>query len=88
MNAAQLVAQIASQGLLGVMLIIVSWVAWKKDQALEEERDARIADAKNYNELSLKLQAQVLDAVNKLADILDEIKKVMSPRSTGGGGGR
>jgi hypothetical protein len=60
------------------MLVVVGLYAWTKDRQLQEERDARIADAKNYNELALKLQAQVLDAVNKLADILEEMKKFMT----------
>ncbi len=79
MDFAQLVTTIASQGLLGIMLVLVGLVAWRKDKALEAERAARIEDAKNYNDLALKLQAQVIDAVNKLADILEEMKKLMTP---------
>lgn len=74
------VASVASQGLLGAMLIIVGWVAWAKDRELRAERQARIEDAKNYTELALKLQAQVIDAVNKLSDILNEMKRLMSTR--------
>lgn len=79
MNASTLVTNIASQGLLGVMLVVVGWVAWSKDRELKTEREARIADAKNYTDLALKLQAQVIEAVHKLADILDEMKKMMIP---------
>lgn len=78
-DASSLVTTIASQGLLGVALIFVSLFALSKDKQLKEERDARIADAKGYNELALKLQGQVIDAVNKLAEILDEMKKFMTP---------
>jgi hypothetical protein len=78
-NASTLVTNIASQGLLGVMLVVVGWVAWSKDRELKTEREARIADAKNYTDLALKLQAQVIEAVHKLADILDEMKKMMIP---------
>ncbi|RPH62418.1 MAG: hypothetical protein EHM89_05610 [Acidobacteria bacterium] len=71
------VTTIASQGLLGLMLVIVGYVAWSKDRELKVEREARIADARNYTDLALKLQAQVIDAVNKVSDILDEMKKLM-----------
>jgi len=71
---------IASQGLLGVMLVIVAYVAWRKDKDLQEERDERIADAKSYNELALKLQAQVIESVNKLGDILEQMKQVVAAR--------
>jgi hypothetical protein len=78
------VTTIASQGVLGALLIIVGVFAWSKDRELKTEREARIADAKSYTELALKLQAQVIDAVNKLADILDEMKKLMQ-RGAGAG---
>lgn len=79
-----LATKIASQGLLGIMLVIVGWVAWSKDRELKSERLARIKDAQDYTELALKLQAQVIDAVNKLSDILKEMKKLMgrSPHSS------
>ena len=86
MDPTPLATTIASHGLLGVMLVIVGWVAWKKDQDLQEERMARITDAKSYTELALKLQAQVIDAVNKLADILDQMKKLMANRPSPGSG--
>jgi hypothetical protein len=79
-----LVTSIASHGLLGIMLVVVGWVAWSKDRELQAEREARVADAKSYTELALKLQAQVIDAVHRLADILDEMKKLGRP-SLGGG---
>ena len=72
-----LAAEIARQGLLGILLVIVGWVAWSKDRELKAERLARIEDAQNYTELALKLQAQVIDAVNKLSNILNEMKKLM-----------
>lgn len=74
-----LATSLASHGLLGLLLAIVGWAYWAKDRELKAEREARIADAKGYTELALKLQGQVIDAVNKLADILDEMKKFMGP---------
>lgn len=70
-------AQIASHGLLGALLVAVTWAYWNKDRELKNERDARIADAKGYNDLALKLQAQVIDSVNKVSEILDEMKRLM-----------
>lgn len=78
-----LIGTIASQGVLGVLLVVVGWIAWVKDRELKDERQARIDDAQNYTELALKLQAQVIDSVHKLSDILKEMKKMMgrTPRS-------
>lgn len=78
-----LIGTIASQGVLGVLLVVVGWVAWVKDRELKVERQARIDDAQNYTALALKLQAQVIDSVHKLSDILKEMKKMMgrTPRS-------
>ena len=74
-----LLAKLASQGILGIMLVIVGWFAWSKDRELKVEREARIADAKDYTELALKLQSQVIEAVNKLSEILNEMKRFMGP---------
>jgi hypothetical protein len=67
---------ILSQGLLGVFLVIVAWWGWSKDRELKAERQARIDDAKAFTELALELQGRVINAVNKLSDILDEVKKL------------
>jgi hypothetical protein len=85
---ASAVTSIASQGLLGVLLIVVGWVAWSKDRELQAERLARIDDAKNYTELALKLQSQVIEAVNRLGDILDEMKKNWPVHGRASFGGR
>lgn len=79
MDPSPLVSSIASHGLLGVILVIVGLFAWSKDRELKLEREARISDAKQYTDLALKLQAQVIDAVNKLADIFEEMRKMMAP---------
>ena len=58
------------------MLVIVARVAWTKDRELKAERLARIDDAQNYTQLALELQGRVINAVHKLSDILDEVKKM------------
>ncbi len=75
-----LVAEIASQGLLGALFLGACWVAWTKDRELKAERLARIDDAQNYTQLALELQARVINAVGKLSDILDEVKKMTGHR--------
>ena len=65
------------------MLVLACFVAWSKDRELKAERLARIEDARNYNQLSLDLQAQVINAVNKLSDILNELKKWRDPSARG-----
>ena len=85
MDPASIGATIASHGLLGAILVVVAWFAWAKDRELKAEREARISDAKQYTELALKLQAQVIDAVNKLADIFDEMRKSGVMGRAGGG---
>ena len=85
MDLTPVVEMLASHGPLGAMIVVLGWVAWRKDLALQAERDARIADAKSYTELALKLQAQVIDAVNRLSNILEEMKKLMAGRITGSG---
>lgn len=88
MDPASPIASIASHGLLGAMLAVAMFVAYSKDKQLQDERAARITDAKNYTDLALKLQAQVIEAVNKLTDTFEEMKKIMVPSSRTIGGGR
>lgn len=85
MDPTPAITAIASNGLLGAVVIVVGWVAWSKDRELKAEREARINDAKNYTDLALGLQAKVLDAVNRLSDILDETKKLVPPGRFGRG---
>lgn len=84
MTFEQIASWFASQGVLGMVTLIALWALWKKDGELTDERKERISDAKNYNELSLKLQGQVLDAVNKVFDILEELKKLREAQQRGG----
>lgn len=70
------------------MLVVMSYVAWSKDKELQDEKQARIDDAKSYNELALKLQADAIGTINKVGDIFEEMKKIMTPtqgRPFGGG---
>lgn len=76
MDPSSLIAPIVSQGVLGALLVIVGIWGWTKDRELKAERLARIDDAKAYTQLALELQGRVITAVNKLSDILNEVKKI------------
>lgn len=69
-----LIAQIASYGLPGLIVAVMIVAYWHKDRELRRESEARIADAKNYLDLALKLQAQVLTNIEKLSDIFNAIR--------------
>lgn len=83
-----LLSLLAQQGVLGVFIIVLGWVAWKKDSDLKSERDARIQDAKDFTNRALDLQARVLDTVDKLNAIFEETRKIMAPPNNRLGGGR
>jgi len=73
------VGQIASSGILGALLVIALFALWQKDKELQREKNARIEDAKQYNMLSMSLQREVIQAVEKLSDIV-QIWKQQSER--------
>lgn len=72
--------ELAKQGPIAVMLVIMVLAYAKKDRdaakrekeliaALTAEKDARIADSKAGNEVALRLQAQVIQAVQQISEI-------------------
>jgi hypothetical protein len=69
MDPSSLASQLASHGILGIIVVILGWAYWRKDQELKTERDAHLADTKAFADQAIKLEAQVLDAVNKLAEL-------------------
>ncbi len=67
---------VLQHGIVGAMLLIVLWGYFRKDKALEEERNARIEDAKQvavdaerYGQTMVALQEKVIVAANKLIDL-------------------
>ena len=69
---------LAQHGLPGIIIgLLVYWV-YLKDKELKAERDARIADAKAFTELALKLQENAISTVNKLTDVFEEIRRMRS----------
>ena len=67
-------------GLPGAIVALFAVLYVLKDRELKAERDARIGDARNFNELSMKLQAQVIEAVNNLRLVLDEVRRLPARR--------
>lgn len=75
-----LVGLLAQHGLPGIIIgLLVFWV-YLKDKELKSERDARIADAKAFTELALKLQETAIVSVNRLADVFDQMTKLQAER--------
>ena len=63
--------QIAGTGITGALLIVTLFALRAKDNRLSAETAARIEDAKVNLQLAMKLQEQVISAVNKLADVIE-----------------
>lgn len=76
MDPASLVEKISSYGILGLVAALALYVAYKKDKDLQAEKDARIDDAKKGLQLALDLQAKVSGSIDKLSDILEEVKRL------------
>ncbi len=71
---------LAAYGLPGIVIgVLIYWLR-EKDKELTAERIARIADAKGYTDLALKLQSEVIAAVHKLTAVFEEIKRTINPR--------
>ena len=67
-------------GLPGAVIAVFVVLYIRKDNEVKRERDARIADSKEYRELALKLQAQVIESVNNLRLVLDEVRRIPAQR--------
>lgn len=63
--------QIASTGLAGCMLVVALLALRAKDKALTAEQAARVTDSRENLQLIMKLQEQVILAVNKLSELVE-----------------
>ena len=61
--------QIAGYGITGAMLVISLFALRYMEQSRNDERAARIQDAKDYTALLLKIQQTTTDAIGKLYDL-------------------
>jgi hypothetical protein len=67
----QFLGQLASSGLLGLILVIALLALRQKDKELSDEKAARIADAQENLKLIMGLHQQVIIAVNKLSELVE-----------------
>jgi len=67
----QILGQLASTGVVGLLLVLTLYALRDKDRKLQSEMAARIEDAKKYNDLSMALQREVIQAVTKLGEMLE-----------------
>lgn len=70
-----LLQQLASSGVLGVVLVLALLALRTKDRELRGESQARIDDAQRMLELSMRLQKDVTLAVAALTEIVDKWEK-------------
>lgn len=80
MDIATIVEKVLSYGPLGIYAVIITYAYFKKDDALQVEKNSRISDAKDFTKTAMELQSKVIDATNKVFDILDELKKQRESR--------
>ncbi len=71
----QFLAQLASTGVVGVLLVITLLALRSKDKELQDEKAARIKDAQDMMNLIMKLQQEVIIAVGKLSDLVESWEK-------------
>ena len=63
--------QIASSSITGALLLIALFALRAKDKELSAEKAERIDDGKTNLQLIMKIQEQVILAVNKLSDLVE-----------------
>ncbi len=73
-------AALASHGLPGVIIFALgAWVVILHRE-LRDERHARIEDVKGYTDTLLGMQSQVLGAVDKVTDVMTDLKEIARDR--------
>lgn len=71
----QLLAQLASTGVVGAFLVLALLALRTKDHELQGEKAARIKDSQDMMQLIMRLQQEVIIAVGKLSDLVDSWEK-------------
>ncbi len=64
-----------TQGILGVVVLVLAWGYWKKDNALQAEKDARLQDAKETTKDVATVVQGNTQAMNVLTAKIDTGKK-------------
>ncbi len=77
---ASIFTSLASHGLPGIVIFgLAAWIVLLHRE-LRDERRARIADVKEYTDTLMAMQRQVLGAVDKLVDVMTELKEFVRDR--------
>jgi hypothetical protein len=72
--SAAVLTALATHGLPGALIAaLLAWL-WFKDRELSRERDARVADARYYNDLSLKLQERSITVAENLTKAFNDLR--------------
>jgi hypothetical protein len=71
----QLLSQLASTGIVGVLLVIALYTLRTKDRELKAEMQLRIEDAQKFNTLAMSLQKEVIQSVSRLGEIVEWAEK-------------
>lgn len=67
--------QIASTGVMGVLLVIALIALYLKDKQLGEETEARIKDGQETQKLLMQVQQSAIDTTHKLSEVADRMEK-------------
>jgi len=71
MGEVQALGQLASTGVVGVILVLTLLALRSKDKEVSDEKAARIKDSQDTLQMILKIQQSVTDAVHKLGQIVE-----------------
>ena len=82
--------ELAKYGMPGIIIALLCFWLYTKDKqlvterasqdkALQEERNARIADAQKYSETLIAFQKELLAAIGKLSDIAEKLSERRRP---------
>jgi hypothetical protein len=67
--------KLLEHGVTGLAAGVFLWLYLLKDKELTKERGARIEDAQKFTTVALGLQERALSSVEKLSNILEEVRK-------------
>lgn len=74
MNASEPLAQIASTGIVGALLVLAIIAIVYLHRQLSAEKDARIEDSQKFTTLAMSMQKEVIAFVHKHGDMMETQK--------------
>ncbi|MDD5146817.1 MAG: hypothetical protein PHN39_03735 [Candidatus Pacebacteria bacterium] len=75
-----LVTKIASQGLLGVLLVFVTWAYLQKDKKISELRDKMAEMQEKRFQDVVEWKDEAIRITNKVNDVVDTLTQVLNSR--------